>query len=278
MVGVSSKYGIAPTMHRKFEKMEKIIRLENKEINIQWINQSLNSDTKPVLVFLHEALGSIIQWKSFPADLCNSLNLPGIVIERSGHGKSSALSGERTIQYLHLYADETQEVLKEVLNPNQKIILIGHSDGGSIALILASRNIKNLQALATMAAHTFVEDETLAGIHPAIEAFKGGKLDGLYRIHGEKTKDLFYAWANTWLNPAFKGWDIRDEIHLFPQPVLAIQGKNDQYGTEEQVNSIVSGHKNRKGVIISGCGHHPHLEKQEEVIKAITNWLRTLVL
>lgn len=253
--------------------MEKLIRFNSTEINIQWINQSLISDSRPVLVFLHEALGSIVQWKTFPSELCNSVNLPGIVIERSGHGKSSRLSGERDIQYLHRYADEIQEVLKEVLNPNQKTILIGHSDGGSIALILASRNMKNLQALATMAAHTFVENETLAGIHPAIEAFEAGKLDGLYRIHGEKTKDLFYAWANTWLDPSFKNWDIRNEIDSFTQPVLAMQGKNDQYGTAEQVNSIVSGHKNRKGIMIPGCGHHPHLEKKELVIQEITKWI-----
>lgn len=196
------------------------------------------------------------------------------MIERSGHGKSSGLSGKRDVNYLHNYADETQEVLREVLNPNQKIILVGHSDGGSIALILASRNLKNLQALATMAAHTFVEDETLAGIHPAIEAFEAGKLDGLYRIHGEKTKELFYAWADTWLSPSFKDWDIRKEIQSFPQPVLAMQGKNDQYGTEEQVNSIVLEKENRDRLMIPGCGHHPHLEKKELVIQEIENWFK----
>lgn len=256
--------------------MEKLIRLGTQEINVQWINPVLLTDSKPVLVFLHEALGSIIQWKSFPAELCSTLHLPGIVIERTGHGKSSELNGKRDIHYLHNYADETQEVLREILNPNQKTILIGHSDGGSIALILASRKLKNLQAVATMAAHTFVEDETLTGIHPAIEAFEAGKLDGLYRIHGEKTRELFYAWANTWLEPSFKNWDIRDEIQSFQIPVLAIQGKNDQYGTEEQVNSIVSGYQNRKGIMVPGCGHHPHLEKQEEITKAITTWVKEI--
>lgn len=253
--------------------MEKIIRIASKEINIQWINQGLLSDSKPVMVFLHEALGSIVQWKSFPSELSNSLKLPGIVIERSGHGKSGSLSGERDINYLHRYADEVSEVLREVLNPTQKMILIGHSDGGSIALIIAARSSKNIQAIVTMAAHTFVEDETLAGIHPAIQAFEAGKLDGLYRIHGEKTKSLFYAWANTWLAPDFKNWDIREEIKSIEIPVLAIQGKDDQYGTEEQVHSIVNGFNNRTGKIIPSCGHHPHLEKKEVIIKEIRKWL-----
>ena len=253
--------------------MEKIIRLNNKEINIQWINQGLINNSRPVLVFLHEALGSIIQWKSFPSELSNTLHLPGIVIERSGHGKSGSLTGERDINYLHRYADETREVLREVLNPTQKIILVGHSDGGSIALIMASKNQKNIQAIVTMAAHTFVEDETLAGIYPAIEAFEAGKLDGLYKIHGEKTQTLFYAWANTWLTPGFKNWDIREEIQSIPVPVLDLQGKDDQYGTEEQVNSIILNKENRIGKIIPACGHHPHLEKKEVIINEIRKWL-----
>ncbi|WP_343605153.1 alpha/beta hydrolase [Fluviicola sp.] len=253
--------------------MEKIIRLDSKEINIQWLNHGAMNGSRPLLVFLHEALGSIIQWKTFPQDLCTSLNLPGLVIERSGHGKSSALTGERDIRYLHQYADETAEVLREVLSPEQKIVLAGHSDGGSIALILASNQLKNLQAVVTMAAHTFVEEETLTGIHPAIEAFKHGKLNGLYKIHGEKTEALFYAWANTWLSPGFKAWDIRSEIQDFKQPVLAIQGINDQYGTEEQVHSIVKGHSNRSGKMIPACGHHPHLEKSAEMVALISGWI-----
>lgn len=254
--------------------MEKIIRLDTAKINVQWINPGSLNPSKPVLVFLHEALGSIIQWKAFPSELCNSMNLPGVVIERSGHGKSSALVGDRDIHYLHHYADETLAVLREILNPDQKYILIGHSDGGSIALILAARNTKNLQAVVTMAAHTFVEDETLAGIHPAMEAFETGKLDGLYKIHGDKTETLFYAWANTWLTPTFKNWDIRAEIKPIQIPVLAIQGAEDQYGTEEQVNSIVQNNSSRKGIIVPACGHHPHLEKGERVIQEISKWVK----
>lgn len=253
--------------------MEKIIHLGSKEINVQWINPSALNGSKPVLVFLHEALGSIVQWKSFPAEYCKILNVPGLVIERSGHGKSSYLTEDRNSSYLHQYADETQDTLREILNPDQKYIIIGHSDGGSIGLIMASRGPKNFLALVTMAAHTFVEEETLAGITPAIIAFESGKLDGLYKIHGLKTKTLFYGWANTWLSPAFRNWDIREEIQAFTIPVLALQGSNDQYGTQEQVNSIVSGHENRKGVMIPNCGHHPHLEKPEETMKAISQWL-----
>lgn len=264
-------------MDSLFYCMEKQVHLNDRTIHVQWINHLLIADSKTILVFLHEALGSIVQWKSFPQDLCHSLNLPGIVIVRSGHGKSSPLIGERDHNYLHDYADETIRVLLEILNPNQKIILVGHSDGGSIALLLAGKQLKNLQALVTMAAHTFVEPETLAGIHPAIEAFKSGKLNGLYKIHEDKTEALFYAWANTWLSPGFKSWDIRNEIQGFKQPVLAIQGINDQYGTEEQVHSIVAGHSNRIGKMIPACGHHPHLEKPKEMVDLISDWISKLI-
>lgn len=253
--------------------MEKIIRIDSKEINVQWINPAALNGSRPVLVFLHEALGSIVQWKSFPSDLCQSLDLCGVVIERSGHGKSGQLTAARDIHYLHHYADETLEVLREILPPRQKYILVGHSDGGSIALIIASRQPKDLVAVTTMAAHTFVEDETLNGIYPAMEAFEAGKLDGLYRIHGEKTKNLFDAWATTWLHPAFKDWDIRSEIGAFTVPVLAMQGTDDQYGTEEQVRSIVRGHENRTGKMIPSCGHHPHLEKKELVVREMEKWI-----
>ncbi|MGV3611262.1 MAG: alpha/beta fold hydrolase [Fluviicola sp.] len=256
--------------------MEKIIHLGFKEINTQWINSSALNGSKPVLVFLHEALGSIIQWKNFPSDLCKVLNLPGLVIERSGHGKSGYLTEDRDRFYLHHYSTETIDVLREVLNPDQKYIIVGHSDGGSIGLIIASREPKKLLALVTMAAHTFVEEETLAGITPAIIAFESGKLEGLYRIHQTKTKTLFYGWANTWLSPAFRSWDIREEIQSFTTPVLALQGGNDQYGTEEQVHSIVSNHENRKGLLIPNCGHHPHLEKKETVIREIENWFKSI--
>lgn len=254
--------------------MEKHIQLADKQIHIVFINPSIYSEDKPMLVFLHEALGSIPQWKSFPSLLCDRLNLPGIIIERSGHGKSSPIIVERTIHYLHAYADETNEVLKEVLGFHQPYILVGHSDGGSIALIYAALHHKHCLGIVTMAAHTFVEEETIAGIAPAVEAFEAGKLNGLHAIHGDKTTALFYAWANTWKAPFFRNWDIREEILPINIPVLAMQGANDQYGTKAQLDSIEKVNTDVTIKEIPNCGHHPHLEMGMEVILEIETWIK----
>lgn len=254
--------------------MEKRIHLDHYSVNVQFLRFQEMTHNKPVLVFLHEALGSIIQWKSFPIQLCENLNLPGIVIERSGHGKSDGIQRKRDQAYLHNYTFETERVLLEVLEPNQPVLLIGHSDGGTIALLLAKSNHLNIVGGVTMAAHTFVENETLLGIQPAVEAFETGKLDGLYRIHGEKTNELFYAWADTWRADFFKNWDIRQEINGIAKPFLIIQGENDQYGTKEQVNSIVQANNFAKELFIKSCGHHPHLEKTMEVLLAIHGWYK----
>lgn len=256
--------------------MNKILQLADKKIHIQWINYHYLNDSKPVLIFLHEALGSIVQWKSFPAELCEQTKSCGIIIERTGHGQSSPITKKRDQNYLHEYATETLEVIHLILSQNQAYSLIGHSDGGTIALLIGKDNPTNLKSIVTLAAHTFVEPETLAGIEPAIKAFEAGKLDGLIRIHGEKTSDLFYAWANTWKDDFFKNWDIRTEILTCEKPIFALQGSNDQYGTIEQLNSI----KNCSDQIvieeIPNCGHIPHIEKKEIVCLKISKWLNSI--
>ena len=253
--------------------MEKRIRLNSYSVNVQLIQPALiNRGT--VCVFLHEALGSIIQWKQFPSIVCRELNLPGIVIERRGHGLSDPLDQTRTPSYLHDYTDELHRILQEVFSVETTFLLIGHSDGASIALIYASRYAKSVKALISIAAHTFVEEETIAGIPPAVEAFESGKLDGLKRIHGEKTNTLFYAWSTIWQSADFRGWDIRHEIRNIQCPVLALQGENDQYGTTKQIQSIHDNVTDVTSAILSDCGHHPQLEKQAETVQFIADFAR----
>lgn len=227
-----------------------------------------------VLLFLHEALGSIGQWKDFPEKLCDVLQLQGIVYERQGHGESSSFNSERDHRYLHDYAlNELPKFIESVI-PGKKLILVGHSDGGSIALLYAHQYPENIEAIVTMAAHVINEPETVAGIAPAISAFEKGKLDGLRKYHGDKTDQLFYAWANTWRSESFETWNICEEIGSENIPGLFLQGANDQYGTEKQLQLI----KNRFAdpstyVLIDDCGHHPHLEKTEQVIAMIRKWI-----
>lgn len=251
----------------------KRIKIKDCELAVLPIFANHLKDDNTIVLFLHEALGSIAQWKDFPQNLCNQFGLNGLVYERCGHGSSSQLTEKRGSDYLHNYAlIELRQLILEVLAPEKKVILVGHSDGASIALIYASMFPKNIIGIISMAAHVVVEDETLAGIEPAVRAFENGKLDGLIKYHGEKTSELFYAWANTWNLPEFRDWNICDDLKRISAPILAIQGKNDQYGTEKQLDLIVQNAPNVQKEFISDCGHHPHLEIKSNILELVYSW------
>lgn len=242
-------------------------------LNYNWVNKT--NDTKRVVLFLHEALGSIGQWKDFPELLCKELHLPGIVYERQGHGKSPALTEKRRSDYLHKYAwNELPSFLEPLISTFEieEIILVGHSDGGTIALLHAAKFPEKIKAVITMAAHVINESETIAGIQPAVDAYQSGKLNGLRKYHGEKTETLFYAWADIWRSPAFKNWDITQDIKSICAPVLAIQGSDDQYGTIEQLE-LIAKNTNAETTLIEDCEHHPHLEKSNTCIELIRNFM-----
>jgi pimeloyl-ACP methyl ester carboxylesterase len=228
-----------------------------------------------VLVFLHEALGSIGQWRNFPDTLCKETGLEGFIYERQGHGSSSPFTAPRDDRYLHDYAwKELPDIIDRVFPPDKKLILVGHSDGGTIALLYATKFPKRVHSIITMAAHVINEPETMQGIQPAIDAYRSGKLDGLKKYHGEKTNDLFYAWADTWLSPRFRNWNITGDIEIPDRPILAIQGMDDQYGTIQQLDLIRSSAKGTvKTVHMPMCGHHPHLEKPAETINEIVKFI-----
>lgn len=251
------------------------LNLPSKQLYYESIRVDHPVTEKTILIFLHEALGSIGQWRNFPALLCQELQLNGLVYEREGHGKSSAFQGPRTATYLHKYAlEELPFVIENLIGVDQQVILVGHSDGGSIALLYAAQYPKKVAAIITMAAHVINEAETIAGIQPAIEAYNTGKLEGLKKFHGEKTNDLFFAWAYIWKSAEFVDWNICRDISGITSPLLAIQGARDQYGTikqlqliEESVNGAV------ETQLLNACGHHPHLEKMEMVIGEIKRFL-----
>lgn len=254
----------------------KLVKLADKTLAVAPVFATNPADDSCVLVFLHEALGSIGQWKGFPQQLCNALQMNGIVYEREGYGNSSPLTGQRDATYLHTYALKELPELLDVLLPKEKqVILIGHSDGASIALMYAAKYPEKVRVVVSMAAHVIVENVTLKGIEPAVKAYREGKLDGLRKFHGDKTETLFYAWADTWNLPEFLDWNICHDIETITCPVLALQGVNDQYGTEKQLDLIETSVS--KGtvtkVLLPKCGHHPHLEVPLEVERIIAGWV-----
>ena len=219
---------------------------------------------RPYLVFLHEGLGSVSQWRDFPQRLCNATDCPGLVYDRLGHGRSSPLRHPRTIHFMHEYALCELPRLLAALLPERPYLLVGHSDGGSIALIHGAARPPGLIGIITEAAHVVVDDLTLAGITAAEQAFAAGRLNGLTRYHGNKTESMFTAWSRAWLDPAFRFWSIEYLLPAIQVPLLVLQGRDDQYGTPAQVERIVSGAGGAATpVLLEGCGHSPHLELPE---------------
>ena len=257
-----------------------ILRLGPLQLHFDTITVPSSERDDLVLIFLHEALGSIPQWRNFPTSLCSSVGLSGIVYERQGHGQSSPLSIVRDEKYLHDYAlKELPLFIEEILPPEKKIILVGHSDGGTIALLYASAYPKRVAGIITMAAHVINEPETIAGIGPAVQAYTEGKLDKLKSYHGEKTDTLFKAWSDTWRSEEFQNWNIEKEIQGIQAPSLILQGQRDQYGTQNQLNIIQSSIKGLCFVeMIPGLGHHPHLEDTIGTTARITTFINEHIL
>ncbi|MEO0877142.1 MAG: alpha/beta hydrolase, partial [Bacteroidota bacterium] len=195
----------------------------------------------PTLVFLHDSLGCIQTWRDFPHELATQTGCNYLIYDRLGHGASSSHpQGRRRQQgYLEAEADILIDLLQR-LHVSQPL-LFGHSDGASIALIAAAQNGNNIKGLILEAPHIFVEDITLEGVHKTRENYPGGILKQLLtKYHGDKTDDVFYAWADTWLSAGFRTWNIE---HLLPQiscPCLIVQGEQDEYGTMWQLEGIAN--------------------------------------
>lgn len=235
-------------------------------------------DGRPTLVFLHEGLGSIEMWHDFPKAILKKTGCDGLLYDRWGHGKSDPIDVQRTTRYVH---DEALDSLPEVLKNSgvEDTILIGHSDGGSIALIFAAEHPESVRGLITEAAHVFVEEITLEGIKAALEVYRNTDLkEKLKRYHGDNTKSIFRAWHETWLQPEFKSWNIEDCLPKITCPVLVIQGEDDQYGTAAQVEAItkqITGQS--KSLLIPNCAHIPHKEATDRVVEEMTEFILNLL-
>lgn len=228
---------------------------------------------RPCLVFLHEGLGCTALWKNFPAQLCAATGCPGLIYDRQGYGLSSPLGAKRSVHYLHRAAlDELPALLARLL-PDRDYLLIGHSDGGSIALLHGAERSPRLRGIITEAAHVSVEPESLAGIRLADQAYATGKLGALQKYHGDKTEAIFRAWADTWLAPWYKTWNIEYALASIRCPVLAMQGEGDEYGTPDQVDRIVRQCLDARAAMIADCGHTPHHEQRDAVLGAMRDFI-----
>jgi pimeloyl-ACP methyl ester carboxylesterase len=241
-------------------------------IAYEWIGEATG---KPPLVFLHEGLGSIRQWRDFPAKVAAATGRRALVYDRYGYGDSDVLQEKkRTVRFMH---DEALIAFPELLknlgveNP----VLIGHSDGASIALIHAGGG-HPVRGVVAMAPHVFIEPLCLRSIDKAAEAFETTEFGPkLARYHRDARK-TFYGWADVWLDPEFKGWDIRGKyLPGIRCPVLGIQGFDDVYGTMAQLDEL----KKRSGaelLKLENCGHAPFRDQPEKVLSAVVDFVEKL--
>lgn len=240
--------------------IEELVNIHGKQLNVRQLIQNSVND-KPTLVFLHEGLGCIELWKDFPILLAEATGLNALIYERQGYGQSAALDLPRPLDYLEQEAAIYLPCLLEHYHL-QNPILVGHSDGGTIALIYAA-NYPVTMVLAA-AAHVLVEDITIRGIQDVVAQYKKNKFaNKLEQYHGKKADDLFWAWADTWLNPSFRAWNI---TYLLPQitcPVLLLQGKKDEYATDKHLHLIVKEiGSSASGILLEDCGHSPHIQSK----------------
>ena len=228
----------------------------------------------PALVLLHEGLGSIAMWRDIPDRLAAKLGLRTVVYDRWGYGGSDPLEGTRGKGYLHEEAELFLPGLLDALGIGEAA-LVGHSDGGTIALLFAAAFPERVRAQAVIAAHVFVEEAALAGIRDAVAAYReGGLARRLARHHGDKTDAVFRAWADTWLAPWFRDWNIEDRLPRIKAPTLVVQGASDPYGGEAQLEAIMRGLGGPKeALLLPGMGHSPHLEAPERVVEAVAGFL-----
>ena len=231
------------------------------------------SDT---LVLLHEGLGSVAGWRDYPAKLAAATGWRVLVYSRRGYGQSDPISEPRAVNFMH---DEGRIVLPALLDQLgiEHPVLIGHSDGGSIALIHAGGTGRPVRGVVTMAAHVFVEDLTIDGIVAAKAAFETTDLgERLGRIHRD-AKGAFWGWNDIWLHPDFRAWNIEAFLPKIVCPVLAIQGVDDQYGTPAQVDAIVRGvGAQARPLMIESCRHAPHREAEAATTAAIVDFVGEL--
>ncbi len=242
------------------------VRLEYERI------EARNTNVPP-LVFLHEGLGSVAMWRDFPARVAASTGAETIVYSRRSYGRSAKLERPRAVDYMHGEGCSVLPHLLEQLGVENPV-LIGHSDGASIALLYAGARLPTA-GLVLMAPHVFVEDVTVSSIAAAREAYRTTDLPKRLSRYHDDPDGAFWGWNDIWLDPKFRSWNIEACVPDITAPMLLIQGKDDEYGTAAQVETIRRLAKVPCDVVLlPDCGHSPQRDQPERTIELITQFTR----
>ena len=263
-------------MKRAIEFVDIECQKRRFRLEYQWID-AINPEAH-LMVFLHEGLGSISMWRDFPQRLCEATGCRGLVYSRPGYGQSTPRqSGEHWgPDFMHLQARDVLPALLSALNidaAKDKPWLLGHSDGGSIALLYASMFPDRVVGAMVLAPHIFVEDISVSSISAVRESYLTTDLrQKLARFH-QDPDSAFWGWNDVWLSAAFRNWNIEQEVGRIHCPMLAIQGLDDEYGSLAQIRRIQAAAAQTQLLEIAHCGHSPHKDQPVAVIEAVGRFM-----
>lgn len=245
-------------------------------IEHQWINRDKRG--APLMVFLHEGLGSVSMWRDFPQRLCAATGCRGLVYSRPGYGRSTPRAAEEAwnMDFMHRQAQEVLPALLDALGVDaatDKPWLLGHSDGGSIALLYAACYPQRIAGTIVLAPHILVEDLSVSSIAKARTAYLETDLRQRLSRHHDDPDSAFWGWNDIWLRPDFRRWSIESEISAITCPLLAVQGLDDEYGTLEQIRGIARRVPQTQLLELPDCGHSPHRGQPDPLIAAISAFI-----
>jgi len=240
-------------------------------IEHQWISPGRTH--RPLIVFLHEGLGSLSMWRGFPQRLCEACGARGLVYSRPGYGRSTPRDAQEAwgLDFMHRQANEVLPALLEALAIDTTVNppwLFGHSDGGSITLLYAARFPQRLAGAVALAPHIVVEDLSVASIEKARSAYLHTDLRQRLAKYHDDPDSAFWGWNRIWLHPPFREWSIEAELESIRCPLLAVQGRDDEYGTLEQIRGIARRVPQTQTLEFPECGHSPHRDQPERLIDA----------
>jgi pimeloyl-ACP methyl ester carboxylesterase len=246
-------------------------------IEYRWVNEA--AANAPLAIFLHEGLGSIAMWRDWPQSLCEQLGMRGLVYSRPGYGLSTPREHDVKwpVDFMTAQARDILPALLDALSistqERRRMWLIGHSDGGSIALLYAALHPDALAGAVAIAPHVFVENISVESIAQTKQLYETTDLRSkLSRYHAD-VDSAFYGWNDIWLNPAFREWRIVDELGAIRQPLLAVQGHDDNYGTMAQIDTIGERVPHTQLVKLDACGHSPHRDAPVALNEAIAGFI-----
>ena len=263
---------IGPTSFAHITWRGREVRIEH-----QWIAPERTE--RPLMVFLHEGLGSVSMWRDFPQRLCEAANLRGLVYSRPGYGRSTPRAADEhwAPDFMHRQAHEVLPALLEALGvetAEDPPWLFGHSDGGSIALLHAARWPTRVAGAIVLAPHIMVEDLSIASIAKARTAYETTDLRTRLARHHDDPDSAFRGWNDIWLHPDFRAWNIERDITPITCPLLAVQGLDDEYGTLEQIRGIARRLPQTQLLELPACGHSPHKDQPAALIAAVCQFMR----